>query len=61
MGISVKRILIEFDTAHDEASLPHATTMEFVNGKWEANGPVFSRFGQMAHEIWQVVRKHITA
>lgn len=61
--MKIYRITIQFEPARDKhgvaESADHATEIVFEEGKWQANGPVFSRFLASCHEIWQVLRRSL--
>ncbi len=56
MRIKSIEITLEQDEEHTES---HATTLFFEKGRWTVDGPVYSRFMNMAHKIWQVARESI--
>lgn len=55
----VKKIVIEFEPATPTSpvgDMAHATQAVFEKGQWTFNGPIYSRFGEMLHQVWAVVR-----
>jgi len=40
----------------DEVEAKHATTLDYVDGMWSANGPLFPRITTAMHEILQILR-----
>lgn len=58
--MKVSKIIVIFDASDEKAPfLPHATQMEFENGKWAFDGPILSRFAALANEIWKLCRAEI--
>ena len=55
--MKVKRIVVEFEPDDSEIEKGHATRAEFTDGKWEANGPMFSRLHAALHQVWQLLRE----
>lgn len=54
----IQKIIIQFEPTSD-AEHPHASQVEMFDGKWTADGPVYSRYTGVIHEIWQILRRMI--
>lgn len=52
--MNVKSIKIEL--VLDEKEEGHATLIEFKDGMWTANGPMFPRISGVLNEIYQLLR-----
>ena len=51
--MQLNKITLEFE---DEGEV---VTMVFKDGKWTFSAPVYSRYCNLGHSIWQLVRKEI--
>jgi hypothetical protein len=52
--VNVKSIIIEL--VPDEKEEGHATRIEFTNGMWTANGPMYPRIGAALSDIFYLLR-----
>jgi len=58
--MKVKSIVIVFEKDPGvDGDTEHALNMIFSNGQWMTQGPVYSRYMMLAHEIWQLVRRDV--
>ena len=57
--MKIKRIVIEIEIEPSDNAAGHATTFEFMHGRWAMNGYCYNRILLTLGELWQLLRERI--